>query len=309
MNSYKDIRNKIKILKEQKNTNYINILKDMLSCKKNYKASFEDYFLFDMFELNHTERKNILTKGINKNYILKFNDPKYTQIFLGKEQLYKNFSKYLNREWLKINGKNKKEFAAFCEKYKLITVSSNRNKEDNKIVDTSEYKLKDLYEELLEEGKVIIEETIDSHPDLKKMNETNTPKISVTTFLGRIIFSYIIIKEKNIYYFSPIDIDKGTIFSPMINFQKDEVELNYFNKKNKLITKIPLWKEITKIAEEICLEIPRIGYANWTFEISKNKIYLLNATANPDHEYYMYPAIKTEVLIKLNEIEEGKIEK
>ena len=68
----------------------LSILKDMIVCKKKYKASIDDYFRFEMYRLNKFERQTILTEGLNNDYIIKYNDPKYIEIFINKVYNFQN---------------------------------------------------------------------------------------------------------------------------------------------------------------------------------------------------------------------------
>lgn len=79
----------------------ISLFFDILYCCLRYKASFKDYDLFDMVSLTNFERKTILTKGINNDFIKKYNNPKYVRNF--NNMIFKStFEKYLKMEKLEL---------------------------------------------------------------------------------------------------------------------------------------------------------------------------------------------------------------
>lgn len=74
---------------------------DILLCKICYKASFKDYDYFDMVNLTSFERKTVITSGINKEYIKKYNNPKQVKKFSAM-LFTKTFEKYLKQDELEL---------------------------------------------------------------------------------------------------------------------------------------------------------------------------------------------------------------
>ncbi len=292
-------------------------IKELIYCKIKYQASFQDYFFFEMSELNNLQRKSLVLKGINRNYILKYNVQKYISPFIDIELFYQNFSKYMNREWLILNGKNKKEFAMFCQKHPIfIAESKKKSKEVRKNIVIDFTKLKDLYEELLENHLTIISEPIKIHKTLEKLHPESLNTITITTLLGSIVASYINIGNnhyttENFRYgglIAPIDIETGIVNFSAMNIKKEFFTNHPITKESILGIKIPLWQSLIEIVDEICLEIPQVGYVSWTFAIAEDKIYLIKANAHPDHLWYAHPKIKIGKLFTFHHAEERKFE-
>lgn len=81
--------------------NKISLFFDILYCCICYKASFNDYVFFEMDSLTNFERKTILTKGINNDFIRKYNNPRYVRNF-NNMIFKKTFEKYLKMEKLEL---------------------------------------------------------------------------------------------------------------------------------------------------------------------------------------------------------------
>ncbi len=291
-------------------------IKELINCKIKYKASFQDYFFFGMSSLNTLQRKSLVLKGINRDYILKYNIQKYINPFLDIELFYKSFTKYMNRECLIINGNNKKEFAIFCQNHPIFFAESKKRTKIRRKITTDLTKLKDLYEELLENHFTLISEPITGHEDLQKLHPKSLNTITIVTLLGSIVASYINIGNNNIntdnfHYgglIAPIDIKTGVVNAPAMNIKKELFELHPTTNEKINNIKIPLWDELLKIIDEICLEIPQIGYVSWNFAISQDKIYLLTSNAYPDHLIYAHPKVKIGKLTTFHQAEERKFE-
>jgi len=288
----------VSMIAQQMKKSTLSILKDMIVCKKKYKASIDDYFRFEMYRLNKFERQTILTEGLNNDYIIKYNDPKYIEIFINKVKFYQRFASYMKREWANIEEKNK--FALFCVNHREAIVKPMISKNGEKVekIKVSDYKLKELYEKLSENNQTIIEELIIQDEKLAKFHPNSVNTIKVTTLLGTIVSAYLKVgTEKRLTdsyeqngLITPIDIEKGIVIAPFTNKKKEQFDNHPTTEELVKDFSIPKWKEIKKICEELVLEVPQIGYASWDFAIGKEEIILIKGDAYPKHNLYGLPA-------------------
>lgn len=278
----------------------ITIFWDMIKCAIKYKANPNDYYTFKMYEMTKYERLTIITKGINNEYCTKYNNPKYTHFFHNKSEFNKVFDNYLNRDWLELNGKNKIAFAEFCKKHPVIIAKPSISQNGNKIekFDTTEWKLKDLYEELVENKQTLIEEVIEQCDKLNKLHLESINTIRVVTLLGKIVACYLKIgnNHKIVDNYSeeglivPIDIHTGSIIYPAVNKYGTTYEHHPITKKQIVGLQIPRFQEVIELCENACVEIPEVGYVGWDIVVGSRNCSLLDATEFPEHEIYGLPA-------------------
>lgn len=288
----------ISLIAHQMKKGTLFIIKDIISCKKKYKASIDDYFKFEMYRLNKHERKTILTKGLNNDYVMKYNDIKYIDIFIKKEKFYQKFSEYIKREWVNIEEKNK--FALFCVNHRESIVKPNisQNGENIESITVSDYKLKELYEKLIAKNQTIIEEKIEQAKEMNSLHPKSVNTIRITTLLGSIVSAYLKIGNNNNItdsychegLIAPIDIESGIITSPATNKKNEQFDIHPITEEKIIGFKIPKWKELKKICEELVLEVPQIGYVSWDFAISTNDIILIKGNAYPEYDLYGLPS-------------------
>ncbi len=285
--------------------NTFTIILDYYLCKLKYKANIEDYLIFEMYKLNKYERKTIITQGINNSYILKYNDPKYIHSFENKAKFNKTFSKYINRTWLELKETNKNEFAIFCIDHKEVITKPVNNQNGSKInkLKVADYKLKELYEELIQNNQTLIEEVVKQCDKLSKLHPNSINTIRVITLLGNIIAAYIKIGNKNNVVDSferegliaTIDLKTGKVNNPAINKMKEIFENHPITNEKILNFQIPYWKKLKKVCEEVALEIPQVGYVAWDFYLNDEECYLMEGDAFPDNLIYGYTTYQKNV--------------
>lgn len=311
----------LNLISHQMKKSLLFILKDFLTCKIKQKASLEDYLIFKMYQLNKYERKTIITRGVNNELVLKYNDPKYVHTFQNKVKLYQTFSKYINRTWIEIGTTSKNDFALYCLNHREIIVKPSVKKRNEKVekITISEYKLKELYEEIVEKNQTLIEEIIIQNKELSKLHKESINSVEVITLLGKTVAAYLKIgNNKNKVdsfeeggLIAPIDIETGIVSGYCVDKEQNIYEKHPLTKTMILGFKIPLWEEIKKTCEEMALEIPQIGYASWTIAVGEEKLFLLDAKDYPDHTLYSLENIeKNNIgLLKIfREVEERKYE-
>lgn len=313
----KSFNQRLNELAEETNQRKSRIFKDMVVCKKKFHITFKDYYFFDVINLNHLERKSVISKKMNNHFVLKYNIMKYGTPFIERAEFMKIFSKYINREWLILTGNNKKEFVSFCDRHSTFIAKSNKMKKQKKykIVDIKSYKLKDLYEELMERNLTVIEENIIQNPSLNKLHAESINSIYIVTLLGSVICGYLKVgtgtsnsdNYKDGALWASIDLETGKV-EEAIDAQRKIYEKH--PQTNEIIKgiEIPHWQEIKKEIEELVLEIPQIGYAGYTFAVGTDSLYLFNGTATPENIFYSHPKTRTGLLPKFHQAEERKFE-
>ena len=299
----------------------ITIFWDMIKCGIKYKANPKDYYTFKMYEMTKYERLTIITKGVNYEYYTKYNNPKYLHFFHNKAEFNQAFQPYLNRSWLELDGKNKIAFAEFCKQHPIIIAKPVISQNGKKIekFNTTEWKLKDLYEELIEKKQTLIEEELDQYDELKELHPESINTIRVITLLGKVVACYLKIgnNHKIVDHYNqeglivPIDILTGKIIYQALDKDGNVYEKHPLTKKRILGLQIPRFQEVIELCENMCVEIPEIGYVGWDICIGKEKCCVLDGNEFPEHEIYGLPLHREGnigLLPTFKQAEERKIE-
>lgn len=312
----------VKEIAHKTNKNSFIIFLDIIYCGIKYQAGYIDYNLFEMYKMNRFERKTVITRGINNEYIKKYNNPKYMHYFNSKVNFNKAFDQYLNREWLELTGNNVKDFKDFCEKHPQIIV-----KPDNascgkgiELINIKNQDLKKMYQKLITNQQILVEEVATQCKKLNDLHPDSINTVRVVTLLGKVVVAFLRIGNNHNHVdnfnhdglVAPINIDNGTIEFPALDKKKNLFTNHPITGKDILGLKIPKWKEIKKLCEEASLEIPEIGYVGWDVCVGKNKCFFIEANEFPGHDLYQLPPHRNNnigLLPVFKEAEERKIEK
>ena len=71
------------------------ILLDIIYCGYKYMAGYVDYEVFCFYNLNKSQRKTMITRGINNRFVQTLNDKNYTDLLDNKLQFNAKFNKLL----------------------------------------------------------------------------------------------------------------------------------------------------------------------------------------------------------------------
>ena len=291
------------IVKVSKKTghNKLFIFFDMFFCIIFFKAGYTDYLFFEMYDLSYSERKTILTRGKNNDYIKKLNPKKYWKYIDDKILFNQKFRKYINRDYIVLNKNNFLLFNSFFKNKKELIVKP-INSTCGVGVEKIKYndqEISKVFNKLLDNSQILIEEVAKQHIDMKKLhnNSINTirlvtihNKYDITTVVaavcrigtnGRVVDNF-----HNGGICAPIDIKTG-----IINDRGVDKEGNYYDvhptSKTKINGfKIPNWKEVIKLVISASNEIKELGIIGWDVCIGPTKPSLIEANQYPAYDLY-----------------------
>ena len=199
-----DYKNMIKITKsisKKTHKNSFAIFFDMVRCGFKYQAGYYDYQEFEFYNLNSEQRKTYLTRGKNNEIIKKFNDKASFYKFDDKTVFNKIFNKYLKRNWMVLNN-NFDEFQKFFQDNQVIIVKpadSEGGKGIEKFVYSETPDCKKLYDKLVSNRQVLIEECIKQHEAMSTLYSKSVNTMRMFTFYkdGKSYFLQAVLKIGN----------------------------------------------------------------------------------------------------------------
>jgi glutathione synthase/RimK-type ligase-like ATP-grasp enzyme len=274
---------------------------DMVWCGFKYMAGYMDYYIFGMYNLNAKQRKTVMTRGKNDKYIKYFNDPNYWYIVHNKDEFNQKFSKYIKRDWLYL-GDNKEEFCQFIKNKKYIIVkprSGTCGKGIEKI-NLTKFKADKLYNYLLENKLVIIEDVVSQHHVMNKLHPNSVNTIRVITILHNgithVVAAYMRIGNgKVVDNFNsggmvvPVDVEEGIIKYPALDKAGHLYKQHPLTRVGIIGFKVPLWNKVLELVNEATKEIPELGIMGWDVAITKEGPLLIEANQYPGHDIYQLP--------------------
>ena len=301
--------------KTKKNTLFILI--DMIKCGFKYQAGYYDYQEFEFYNLNSEERKTYLTRGKNNEIVKKFNDKSSFYKFENKVEFNKIFDKYLKRNWMVLNSSNYSEFKEFFKANNSIIVKPIDDEGGNgveKFVYSDNINCKDLFDKLVSNNQLLIEECIKQHKDMNTLYDKSVNTMRMFTFFknGESYFLQAVLKIGNggvvdnfssggMYTYVSSD---GDVYVDAID-RNDNIYTKHPISNSKIVGfKVPMFQEAVELVKECAKIIPEVAYVGWDVAISENGPVIVEGNCFPG-VYQVKPSLvdKKEGLIpKYNEI-------
>lgn len=268
-------------------TELIRLKRDLVYCKVFYNIAFDEYFLYGFENKSHLKRKNFIPNKNRYKYLNLLGNRIGYQTLTDKYKAYEIFKKYYKREIIQISEeadyakfknfiKNRNVFVkkpiggSFGKGIELIKVKDYKND-------------KDLFHNLLNEGKVILEEQIISDEKMASLHPSSLNTVRIITYIDEnkevvIHLPFIKIGQKGTFVdnggsggiFAMIDPKTGVI----ITDGKDELN-NVFKVHPDTKVKIkgfqvPKWDEMVSLVKEACKTFPERNYIGWDVGLSKD---------------------------------------
>lgn len=272
---------------------------DMVYSGLRFGAGYVDYYQFQMYKMNNKEKATIITRGVNNSICKKYNDQSEIYKFEDKALFNELFNDYLNRDWLKLENNNIEEFEKFIKKHKTIIVKpldASCGKGVEKI-DTSKTDAKDLYDLLVKNQQILIEEVADQHKVLNKIYPLSVNTLRVVTLNKKVVTAYLRIgNHGNVVdnfnhggMVTAIDVDTGLIEFPAIDKATNVYKVHPYTNTKIVGTEIPMWDEVKKLCEDACDVVPKVGYIAWDVCLGSKKPCLIEGNDFPGHDLYQLP--------------------
>ena len=296
---------KINEISKKTKKSKIFIFFDMALCAVKYQAGYMDYCLFEMYNLNNSQRKTIMTRGKNNYLIKKYNDKRYIHIFENKDEFLERFKDYVKRDFLFLND-NLNEFKSFCKKHSKF-IAKPRDGSCGKGIEIIKINgnVNEIYKYLLEKKLVVVEELIIQDKEIDKINPSciNTFRIvsiNKNNEVG-IVAAYFRIGGGHNFVDNfnsdgmvvPIEISTGSIKYNALdkngNLYKFHPNTNY-----PLVGfVIPKWNEIKELVKKLAQVVPEVGMVGWDIALSNKGPVVVEANDFPGHDIYQLPPHRT----------------
>lgn len=321
-----DYKRMFKVAKDvslKSNKPYMYIVFDIIICGIKYGAGYLDYSLFEMYNLNNEQRKTYLTRGKNNAFIVKYNAKEHFDDFDNKVKFNNIFSKYLKREFLSIKDEDKQKVIDWINDKKVFVAKDILGTcgKGVKKIDLLKFKCaEDVYQYLLNNNFMMIEELVYQHHDLNNLHPYSINTIRLVTILknnkAHIVGAFLRIGNGDFVdninsggMAAPINEITGIIEYPAQD--KDGIIYDKHPLTNVSIVgfKIPCWDKCIDLVNEAVNVIPSVRYVGWDISVTENGPVFIEANPFPGHDIYQLPAHtpdKIGVLPKFEAVEKEK---
>jgi len=281
------------------------IISDMIFCAVKFGSGYMDYYLFEMYNMNNSQRNTLVTRKRNNSLVHKYNNPEYMHLFDNKDEFNEIFQKYLCRNWISLNKNSKQKVIDFMTKTKKFMVKPTNTccgkgiRKINLLSDN--VSPENLYNTLISDKyNFILEEIITQHDDLNKLYSGSVNTARIVTLrknnITRVICAFLRVGNGNFVdnfnsggMVAPIDVNTGTIYANAVDKKKNVYKNHPITNTKFTGFRLPDWDK----AKNLCISasdiIPQLGYIAWDVCFTPETPCLVEANEYPGYDLYQLP--------------------
>lgn len=242
----------------------------------------DEFFVYELEHKTAQERKTYISDRERFRYVYSLNDIIDIGILFDKYKAYSKFKKYYKRDAVGIERETDyPKFAEFANKHSVFVQKNVGLSRGNsvKLVDSESCgkSLRQLFEEMLAEGKYIVEERVMQSAPLSGLNPSSVNTIRCMTFQTSkgIVIGPCFLKVGQGGSFVDnggkggiligIDSQTGVLVTSGYDEFLNEYAEHPDTKVKFMGYRLPDWEQMKALAIEVSAQIPSVKYIGWDF--------------------------------------------
>lgn len=290
---------------ERSGKNKVSLFFDILGCMRKYGAGYNDYVIFEFWNLTPEQRDTYMTRFRSKKFIMFMNDHNYAHYFDNKNEFNEKFKDFIGRECLDLETATKEDVINFFNtrdkffcKMKDLTCGIGAEK----LLATDFKDGEEFYKYVTEKGFTTIEDVIENHPDIDKIYPFSTNTMRIITLVdakGEAHAIYGVFKMgingrvvDNYGLHGPVDLETGVFMYPA-HSGDTTAGRHYTEHPYSHIPlvgmKVPYAVEALRFAEKAALVVPQMRYVGWDVALTPKGPAIIEGNNYCAHDFWQLP--------------------
>lgn len=303
--SFGKIKDAISHVHEKTGKNSVGIFFDMVGCFIKYRAGYNDYMIFEYYNMKADERKTYMTRFKNKKFIEMQNGKGNSEIFDDKSLFYKKFKNYIGREARTVSEMSLDDFKKMVgeKRYFIVKPAHGECGKGIEKLDREKFaSLEEMYKYVTdkENNFGVFEDLVIQHPQLNKIYPHSINCLRVVTLVvnGEAHILYAVFKTGNNGHFVDnlesggfachFDLDKGVVTGPGHTSKLDIEEYHPATGVKFEGFELPYCEEVKALVKKAALEVKDFNYCGWDVCISENGPAIIEGN---DYAAYDFPQL------------------
>lgn len=262
-------------------------------------AGINDYFQYNFYKKNYSERNKFIVGRKWKKILLKCNGSTKIDIFDDKLKFNNKFNEFLKRDWLDVDKSNYDKVIEFILNHDSFFLKQNIGSGGNGISKHISKEIEDLKEFYngIKEKSFILEEAIIQDKSLAEFNPSSVNTIRVVTIRDKDVVHIMdaVLRmgngEKSTDNFHQhglamkMNIDNGEVVSLAIDKSNNKYEYHPVTNKKLLGYKVPYWDKVKDTvikASKVSKDVRYVGWDIAILESGEVSIIEGNCSSDPD---------------------------
>lgn len=282
---------------------------EVAKAKLNSGASYEDYFVFKMYDLTPEQQREYVTYGHFSKMRMKYNSlipaRKY---FDDKAMFNKTFSDCIHRKWFVNRDLSYEEFLQYIDGLdavlvKLLTATQGIGvqKFSCKVEDK-----KALYDEIMALPTSIVEEYIVQHPAVMAFCDTSVNTLRITTLNanGKCNLLYAVFRMgqgKVVDNFhaggiaATVDTATGEVVTHAADLDANVYPINPYSNMAMKGFVLPHWDKIIETCQKVYDRVPGVNLIGWDFAITPQGVDLIEGNPGASYVVAQIPRVQERI--------------
>ena len=280
----------------------LSIYFDMATCALKYGAGYVDYTIFGMYNMSAAERRQLITREKNNNYVKYLNPAEHRKEFSEKHLFLKKYSDQIGRDWLYLPDADEGQIAAFFEKNPVFmakTLDGMCGKGVEKLKVSDFGSVEELKAKLEADNQPLVEELITQHPEISRIHPHAINTVRICTLKdadgnAHIVFACMRFGrgESTVDNFNAggmsavVDFEKGVLMGRAIDKSGDLFAAHPDSNVTFDGVEIPFWKEAADTVLTAAKMSEHIRYVGWDVAITPTGPVLVEGNEFPGHDLF-----------------------
>lgn len=293
------------VLKKRSGKSRIWLMQDMVKCGIRYNAGYVDYKIAQMYKLNDSQRKTVITRGISNEIVRRMNPKEYWHFFDDKAEFNETFSRWIPRKWIRINEHTQPvEVFEFCRNQKQLIgkpLEGSSGVGIQKYIPADWENAETFLQKLRNDGIGILEEVVIQHPKMASLCPTSVNTCRIATLLGDkqqgIVYAFLRIGNGKVMdnvdcggMAARIDLESGKLLTVGADKQGNTYLKHPITDTSLIGFQIPYWEEAKKMCMEASAVIPQMRFIAWDVAITENGPTFIEGNSFPSHAVPQFAA-------------------
>ncbi len=281
-----DIKSVVERAKEVAETHGVSVPKtvaDMLWSAARKDVAFQDYVDYDFAILTPEERATYMTHPVSNRIAERYANPDFRHIFHDKVEFNRRFADFLGRDWLVLDENNAAALEAFMTKHPTVVVKTPMGSAGSGVfryhaADVSDWAA--FHSELLGQGRILIEEVIQQHPDLAAVCPGTVNTTRVTAFFDG-TDSHILATAQKFGrgqvsdqmsfggFYTMLD-DEGHSKGPGYDSHGHVHEFHPDSGEKIADFQLPMFDAVRAFIDKVARVVPEVQYVGWDVVVTPN---------------------------------------
>lgn len=266
---------------------------DMIWSAAVHETGFTDYQDWDFHLLKHRDRVTYMTHPKSNHIAQLVNQKPFRHHFADKSEFVQVFAKYIGRETLDVRSASVEELTAFVKRHgsvivKVLDRDGGQGIERREAMEISDFAT--FREELLENRQFLVEQVIPQHSEMAALNPSSVNSLRIVSYfdgskvhiLARVLKmgnGDVIDNFAHGGMYTMLD-EHGVALHAAFDVTGDAYEIHPISGIRIPGFRVPLYREVLDLVDEIARIVPEIPYVGWDIAISPDRPVVIEGNYN-----------------------------